>query len=151
MTTPNITDDEREQIKCALWHYHRSKYHRITDYNKVINNREEIEEGVFYYPCPLQDVYLDDTFYAVTHDRQFVNTLYFTEDNEIIMDGDVPAQDLPEGSYDHVESTVYYDFRDERPEVEPGYTGDTSMANVYVRLGSREWKRSDSGGGGVRG
>ncbi|RAP51130.1 MAG: hypothetical protein BZ138_05990 [Methanosphaera sp. rholeuAM270] len=76
-TPPEVIDfvrDPNEEIICALKHYHLNMYHHITDYERVIANRSEVSSGVFEYPCPGQNIYLDSTYYAVTYGRQRVDT-----------------------------------------------------------------------------
>lgn len=147
-----LTTDEIETIKSALWHYHLNKYHRITDYNKVVENREQVDENIYYYPCPLQDVYLDNDAYAVTYGRQSVYFKYYNEDDELLTDNNgVPLADLEEGEYSYRTGVVYYDPREVIPEIPSGYTGDTSLANILIRVADYEWLRDSSGGGGVIG
>jgi len=145
-----LTDEQKSKITSALWHYHLDQYHRISNYDNIIDNREEVTPGVFYYPCPLQDVYLDADCYAVDYDRQHVFFYYYDENGEIILDeNDMPAEDLPEGSYTSRKGYVYYDSREEIPTIDPDATGDTSIINVLTYLGDYEWKRNTPGGGGV--
>ena len=64
-----------ETIETALRHYHKQEYQVATDYEKVINNREEIEmDGyrLYKYNCPGQTIYLDDTMYPVSYENQLV-------------------------------------------------------------------------------
>lgn len=147
-----LTYDETQTIISALWHYHLDKYHAVTDYYKVVEERVEVEEGIYMYPCPLQPVYLDEDAYAVTYDRQLVWFYYFDENDEFILDNeDMPPEILPEGEYTRREGTVYYDFRETIPTIPQDYEGDTSLANVLTELGDYEWKRDTAGGGGVHG
>ena len=82
-----LTDTERWTLHNVLQHYHRLEYHRVTDYDKVIDQRQEVTEGVWMYPCPLQPIYLDANYYAVTYDKQYVidgDYYYdFNEDTEL--------------------------------------------------------------------
>lgn len=67
-----LSDDDIESIKCALTHYLMDDYRHIADLDKIIENREEVDDNVFMYPCPCQTIWLDDTFYAVTYANQRV-------------------------------------------------------------------------------
>ena len=149
-----LTREETEKIATALFHYHRNRYRRITDYYKVITQRTEVAEGIYKYPCPVQDIYLDEECYAVEHGKQHVIKYYYDENDEIIVDQNGHlVEDLEEGEYAYMEGEVYYDFRkeDEIPEVPDGYDGDGSLINVFTLVGDYEWKRSTAGGGGVVG
>lgn len=146
-----LTSDEREEIATVLNHYLLNEYRRVTNYYKAIDNRVEVETGIYMYPCPIQKIYLDDENYAVTYDRQTVWTAYLDEDGSIVYDTTDNNPTPPQAEYDTVIKQVFYDFRDES-EIQPipaGYTGDTSFIPTYVA--EYEWKRSDSGGGGVVG
>lgn len=153
--TYEITEDEADKIATAIRHYLLPDFLNITDVYSVIANRELIDEdpNIWAYHCPCQTVYLDDECYAVDCGRQYVSRVYFNEYDEVIMDQEINniAQDLAPGEYDHMVARVYYDFRDEIPVIPFGYEGDTSLINVVTLLGSYEWKRDESGGGGVRG
>jgi len=74
--TYELTEEETEQIACAINHYLQSQYRRITDIYAVIENRELVEEGIWKYPCPCQTIYLDDNAYAVNAGRQIVTSTY---------------------------------------------------------------------------
>ena len=147
MTEEELTTDEKETIKAALWHYHQNKYHRITDYDKVIQNRQQITENIYYYPCPLQDIYLDNNAYAVSYGRQSVWTIYYNENNEIISDS--ATNPTPPNEYHHSTTTVYYDPRETITEIPQNYEGDVNYP--LIELGDIEWQRDSSGGGGVIG
>lgn len=70
-----LTDDDIETITCALKHYHSPRYHGITDYKKVINNRTEITVNdtlLYKYPCPCQTIYLNSEHYPITYNKQHV-------------------------------------------------------------------------------
>lgn len=67
-----LTSDEKETIKTALTHYLKNEYRILADFEKVIENREEVENNIWMYPCPIQTIYLDETFYAVTYGKQRV-------------------------------------------------------------------------------
>lgn len=83
-----VTDEERRTLHNVLQHYHKLEYQRITDYDKVIDARETIEEGVTLYPCPCQPIYLDDNFYAVTYGNQYVidDEYYYDFNSETELD-----------------------------------------------------------------
>lgn len=150
----NLTEEETEKIACAINHYLRPDYWRITDVYTIIENRILIDDEnmIWKYPCPCQNIYLDEDAYAVNFGRQYVFTTYYNEHGEALVDheGHIDTNPDPE-DVDHYTSKVYYDFRDEIPVVPVDFEGDTSLANVLVYLGDYEWKRSDSGGGGIRG
>jgi hypothetical protein len=157
MTDPSyeITEEEAEKIACAIRHYLLPEYLPIVDVYAVIENRQLVDDDplIWAYHCPCQTVYLDDAAYAVNCGRQYVSRVYFNEYDEIIMDQQTMniAQDLAPEEYDHMTAKVYYDFREEIPIIPFGFDGDTSLVNVLTLLGSYEWKREESGGGGVRG
>lgn len=144
-----LTEDERGEIKSALWHYLLSKYRRITNLDAVIDQRIEVTEGVYAYPCPCQTVYLDDNAYAVTYGRQTVGTRYINDEDELVAYVTDTIPTPPEEEYTKVIRSVFYDFREEIPEVPLNYDGDLNYRPT--KLGSYEWKRDKSGGGGVIG
>lgn len=86
-----LTDDEREELHNVLQHYHKLEYQRVTDYDKVIDARETVEEGVTMYPCPCQPIYLDDTNYAVTYGNQYVIDDEYYYDFNTTSGTDLPA------------------------------------------------------------
>lgn len=155
MTDYEITEEEAEKIACAIRHYLHPDYLHIVDVYSVIENRQLVDDDpvIWAYHCPCQSIYLDDDCYAVDCGRQYVARVYYNEYGEVIMDQQTQniAQDLEPGEYDHMTATVYYDFRDEIPIIPFGFEGDTSIINVVTLIGSYEWKRDESGGGGVRG
>ena len=66
-------EEERRTLHNVLEHYHKLEYHRVTDYDKVIDACEEHEEeNILIFPCPCQTIYLDSDFYAVTYGKQYV-------------------------------------------------------------------------------
>lgn len=67
-----LTSEEKELLMSVLKYYHKNEFTGITDYEKVIGLVEEVEEGIFAYPCPCQTIYLDDTFYAVEYGKQHI-------------------------------------------------------------------------------
>ena len=144
----NLTEEERDEIKSALWHYLLDKYRRITDLDAVINQRTEVTSGIYEYPCPCQTVYLDENAYAVTYGRQTVGTRYINDDELVAYTTDTNPTP-PEEEYTKVIRSVFYDFREETPTVPENYTGDVGY--IPTKLGPYEWKRSNSGGGGVIG
>ena len=78
--------------ECALRYYHKSIYASVTDYPTIIANKTEVSEGIYAYKCPGQTIYLDSDAYAVTYDRQIVDTeenayyYKFTDDDDIETD-----------------------------------------------------------------
>jgi hypothetical protein len=141
-----LTEQQRGEIKSALWHYLLDKYRRITNLDAVIDQRTEVTTGVYAYPCPCQTVYLDENAYAVSYGRQTIYTRYVNDDELVSVSTDtIPTP--PEGEYTSVIRSVFYDFRDEIPEVPQDYDGDLGF--LPTKLGSYEWKRNTPGGGGV--
>jgi hypothetical protein len=99
------------------------------------------------YPCPVQKIYLDEENYAVTYDRQTVWTVYLNEEGNVLCDT-TSNNPTPPQEYDSVKREVYYDFRETIPDTP---VDDDVNANVATFVADYEWKRSNSGGGGVRG
>lgn len=149
MTEETLTQEERDEIKSALWHYLLDKYRRITNLDAVIDQRTEVTSGIYEYPCPCQTVYLDENAYAVTYGRQTVGTRYINDDDELVAYTTDTNPTPPEEEYTKVIRSVFYDFREETPTVPENYTGDVGY--IPTKLGPYEWKRSNSGGGGVIG
>ena len=137
-----LTDDEIEEIACAIRHYLLSKYMPITDVYASIDNRVLIDDDpvIYAYYCPCQTIYLDENSYAVECGRQHIE--FNDSEGKPVIDG---------GDYDPEKSIVTYDFRDNIGYLPPDFDGDTSIGAAMTLLGSYEWKRSKSGGGGVRG
>ena len=142
-----LTTPEKEAIVIALNHYLLDEYHRLADYWNIVDHRSLVEEGVYMYPCPVQKIYLDEENYAVTYDRQTVWTVYLNEEGNVLCDT-TSNNPTPPQEYDSVKREVYYDFRETIPDTP---VDDTVNANVATFVADYEWKRSTSGGGGVRG
>ena len=85
-----LTDEEVETITCAIKHYLQTDFHLITDFQKVIQNREEFEINVngerktlYKYECPCQTIYLGENNYPWTYGQQYiVNDEYYYDFNE---------------------------------------------------------------------
>lgn len=135
-----LTDEEKEDIACAIRHYLLSKYFPITDIYTVIDNRVLLDDDpvIYAYYCPCQTIYLDENYYAVRCGRQYIE--YYDSEGKSVEEGE---------EYDPEKSMVTYDFRDEIPYTPIGFDGDTSIGAAMTRLGSYEWKRSKPGGGGI--
>lgn len=125
-----LTNEQIEEITYPLKHYHLTKYHEVTDYEKIIQNRTEIQDetiGTIYkYECPNQDIYLDENNYAVTYDKQHVITTYYDDNDFIINTPDTTAP----AEYARVEVEVYYEFPYE------------SEVGTYTYLNSYEWHKT---------
>lgn len=64
-------------ISRILRFYHRPDLRQITEYENIVHLGEEITvngESCMAYPCPMQTIYLNEDGYAVTHERQKVDT-----------------------------------------------------------------------------
>lgn len=67
-----ITEDEIEMLEYPLKHYGRSVFIEVIDFRKLVLQREEVEDGIYKYSYPGQDIYLNKDGYAVTYATQRV-------------------------------------------------------------------------------
>ena len=67
-----VTSEEIEMLKYPLKHYLKDSVVKLCNFETVITNREEVEEGIYEYKCPLQTVWLNEEGYAVTYGNQYV-------------------------------------------------------------------------------
>ena len=121
-----LTNDDIEELCAILRYYHRIEFQLITDYEKVVANREEITSevensgedtvieftSVYSYPCPCQIIYLNEDNYAISYKKQHI----IESDNE-------------ENEYDY-----YYDFN---PDID-------SIDGIFTYINPLEWKRTES-------
>lgn len=69
----DVTEEELiEFLQCPLYHYHSVYWRGIQDYTTVIQNRTEVETGIWQFECIGQNIYLDNNGYAVTYADQYV-------------------------------------------------------------------------------
>ena len=107
-----IDDDTKQEIISALKHYLLPEYALITDFDKVVDNREELiidvngeSKTLYKYPCPIQTIYLDLNNYPYTIGNQRV-----------------------------VNDEYYYNFEEDVESVE--------TAETYTYINTTEWKRT---------
>lgn len=68
-----LDDEDFEHI---VEHYHRSIYHKITDYEKVVANKTTTSldgETLYVFEAPGQTIYLNNEGYPVTIGNQMVD------------------------------------------------------------------------------
>lgn len=78
--------DPNEKIVTALKHYLKTDYHLLSDFYKIVENREEVATGIYKYSCPFQIIYLDDECYPMTRGNQKVdieNNRYYYNFNQV--------------------------------------------------------------------
>lgn len=107
-----ISDDDKATITLALKHFLKNEYHMITDFNKVIDNRQEITVDVnnetktlYMYQCPCQTIYLDINNYPYSYDKQHI-----------------------------INDEYYYDFAEDADDVD--------TAGTYTYINTTEWQRT---------
>lgn len=64
------------ELEHILEHYHKPALRRVTDYEKVVDNAEEIEvngDTLHKYTLPAQTIYLNEEGYPVTYENQKVD------------------------------------------------------------------------------
>ena len=76
----NEAREAKELLESVLMYYHKTEYNSITDYDKVIDHRVEMQidgQTIYKYNCPAQTIYLDTNHYPITYDKQKVDNEYY--------------------------------------------------------------------------
>lgn len=91
-----LTDEEIEAITLVLRFYLTGIYVDVTDFDYVIENREEVAPGIYEYTCPGQTIWLNNKNYAVTYGRQKVTNgkVYYKWTNDTTIEEDLAYEYL---------------------------------------------------------